>query len=95
MQPGGLLRQKPKVLTYTSFVSYTSRTTGVSIIMMKGFIKFCEIFMSLKAGQLAGFVEQFHGMTYATIKGAGHMVRALVDFGSRPEPYSRSGSGLA
>jgi len=29
------------------------------------------------AGQLAGFVEQFQGLTYATVKGAGHMVRAL------------------
>ena len=29
------------------------------------------------AGQLAGFVEHFKGFTYATIKGAGHMVRVI------------------
>ena len=26
------------------------------------------------AGQLAGFVEQFRGLTFATVRGAGHMV---------------------
>ena len=28
------------------------------------------------AGQLAGFVEHFRGFTFATVRGAGHMVRS-------------------
>jgi len=32
------------------------------------------------AGQLAGFVEQFQGLTYATVKGAGHMVGTRFDW---------------
>ncbi len=33
------------------------------------------------AGQLAGFVEHFDGFTFATVRGAGHMVRFLIAFG--------------